>query len=431
MTIRAAIRNFKSAWRVGEHVIYPRTPLLSTSSPPFKSLHVAHVRDVIDGSKPNPVAVQMINYALSHARSQKSDESYAQGLLILEQCLSSQTSDADETSKGMVLLAMSSLLFERGNFDDATEKLKRIGELPNSALGVQVAAMEALVGLNLEMGLDDTSSRLADRGLQLLDSIDKGHASDVLGARIKAIKGLAELAVGNVDSAESFFPGVGTEKCCAGNVALSYGELLHVTRKFELAKEIYQEVIQGLSSSKDSEDACPLAACNMSPEHVLSAATCGLGQVEAHLGNFADAEEILTQALTKTEENFGLHHPRVGVILTCIALMFRQKSTMEHSSALLVQEGLYRRAIELLKAPPLDTEGAQTWTMRRDIIALARGGYAEVLNVQQNRKDEGERMKKWAEGAWRNRRLSLAEALEVSETSNKVPVVDARIIRVL
>lgn len=59
------------------------------------------------------------------------------------------------------------------------------------------------------------------------------------------------------------------------------------------------------------------------------------------------------------------------------------------------------------------------------------GGYAEVLNVQQNRKDEGERLKRWAEGTWRNRRLSLEEALDVSQNSDKVPVVDARIIRVL
>lgn len=42
-------------------------------------------------------------------------------------------------------------------------------------------------------------------------------------------------------------------------------------------------------------------------------------------------------------------------------------------------------------------------------------------------------MKKWAEAAWGNRRLSLAEALDVSNTdkSLKVPIVDARISRVL
>ncbi|EXC14809.1 hypothetical protein L484_009465 [Morus notabilis] len=100
-------------------------------------------------------------------------------------------------------------------------------------------------------------------------------------------------------------------------------------------------------------------------------------------------------------------------------------------SALQKPEGLYRRALELLKAPPLDTEGAEAKVARSDIIALARGGYAEVLCVQQNRKDQGQEMKSWAEAAWRNRRLSLAEALAISEESSKTLVIDTRISRAL
>lgn len=45
------------------------------------------------------------------------DESYAQSLLVLEQCLSSYSNEGDDTAKenstGMVLLAMSTLLSER------------------------------------------------------------------------------------------------------------------------------------------------------------------------------------------------------------------------------------------------------------------------------------------------------------------------------
>lgn len=59
------------------------------------------------------------------------------------------------------------------------------------------------------------------------------------------------------------------------------------------------------------------------------------------------------------------------------------------------------------------------------------GGYGEALIVQQNRKDEGEKMKRWAEAAWRNRRLSLTEALEISDPSSKLPVIDTRICRTL
>ncbi|CAM8960358.1 unnamed protein product [Rhodiola kirilowii] len=262
--------------------------------------NVAHVRDVIDGHNTNPVAVQMINYALSHARSQKSAPQ------------------------------------------------------------------------------DDTSSLLADRGLQLLDSNGKGYDSDVLEARIKALKGLVELVVGNVDSAESFFQGTGTVKCC-------------------------------------------------------SAATCAWGQVDRHTwATLPLRKKILTQALTRTEENSVLMHPRVGGILTCIALMFRQKATLEHSSASFDSRVLTSsQDTDCLGAHTKDDEKRYNcpcqmyeWSFHLHILRLHGivcsifqpldyfvGGYAEVLTSRQNRKDEGERLKAWAEGAWRNNRLSLAEAI--------------------
>lgn len=187
-------------------------------------------------------------------------------------------------------------------------------------------------------------------------------------------------------------------------------------------------MIQQLSE-KDFNDLHNIGACNMSKDEAFLAATCALGQLEAHLGNFGDAEEILTAALKKAEQHFGSTHPKVGVILTCIALMYRLKTTVEGSSSLLIQEGLYRKAIELLRAPPLDSDGAEGKVYRREMVALARGGYAEILCVQQNRKAEGEKMRRWAEAVWRNRRLSLAEALDISENSTKVPVIDARICR--
>lgn len=40
-------------------------------------------------------------------------------------------------------------------------------------------------------------------------------------------------------------------------------------------------------------------------------------------------------------------------------------------------------------------------------------------------------MKIWAEAAWKNRGLSLAEALEISDPSSKTMVIDARIGRAL
>lgn len=408
----------------------------STLPPPRRLVHDANGNgNRINGLNSNPVVLQMINYALSHARSQKSDESYSQGMLVLEQCLSTQPSDGQlaESWRGVSLLAMSTLLYERGNYVEAIEKLQKVENFKNSILGVRVAAMEALAGLYLQLGQDDTSSVVADKCLQLCEKHkpENYKTYGAVNSRANAVKGLVELAHGNLESAESFFKGLQEEEGCTGSAALSHGEYLHATRNFLLAKKFYQKVIEVLAEQKDFSDMNTLGSCNMALEEVALAATFALGQLEAHMGNFGDAEEILTRTLTKTEELFGSHHPKVGVVLTCLALMFRNKAMQERSSALLIQEGLYRRALEFLKAPPLESEGVETKVDRTDIVALARGGYAEALSVQQNRKDEGERMKRWAAAAWRNRRVSLVEALNFSEPSNKPLVIDARTSRTM
>ncbi|MFS8001609.1 putative tetratricopeptide-like helical domain superfamily [Helianthus anomalus] len=377
---------------------------------------------------PNPVALQIIDYAFSLSRSHKSDESYAQGLLVLQQCESNQH---DVNSKGFLLLAISTLLSERGNFGGAIEKLNRFNELNVSCFPLRVAAAEALAGLHLELEEDDTSSVIADACLNDLDAVkpELGDVFGLLDARVRALKGLIELTRGNVDSSRTCFEGV-QNNLGAGNGALSYAEFLHATRDFSTAKQLYENVIKHIPESKDYSDPYNLAAGNMAREDILMAATCALGQLESHMGNFDDAEKILTQALTMTEERFGPHHPKMGIILTCIALMFRHKATTERSSSLMVQEGLYRRALELLKAPQLETEVQHARVCGKDIIALARGGYAETLCVQQNRKAVGEQMKIWAEAAWKNQRLSLSEALDISSNpSSKIPIIDARISR--
>ncbi|KAL0451127.1 UNVERIFIED_CONTAM: hypothetical protein Slati_1669100 [Sesamum latifolium] len=256
----------------------------------------------------------MIKYATSLARGQRtvtnvckcaiSEESYARGLLVLEQCESTQP---DDNSKGLVELARSTLLFESCCFGSSS------GNLPRTL------------------------------------------------------------------STQSIFEGVQGERFFIGNAALSYAEFLHGTRKFSTAKELYQKAIQAVSEIKDLGDPNNLGACNMTSEEVAIAAACALGQLEAHMGNFNDAEDILTAALKKMEERFG----------------------------------------------------ASENVFRKDIIALARGGYAEALRVQQSRKAEGERLKQWAETTWGNRWMSLGEALELSESSPKVPVIDTRICRVV
>lgn len=66
-----------------------------------------------------------------------------------------------------------------------------------------------------------------------------------------------------------------------------------------------------------------------------------------------------------------------------------------------------------------------------NLLAEIAGGYAQALCVQQNREKEGERMKRCAEAAWKNSRFSLTEVLKTSESSNKLPVIDARIGRIM
>ena len=55
-------------------------------------------------------------------------------------------------------------------------------------------------------------------------------------------------------------------------------------------------------------------------------------------------------------------------------------------------------------------------------FVIGAGGYAELLLVQENRRSEGEKVKSWDETAWRNRRISLAEALTLSEPLDKVGI---------
>ncbi|KAL8526887.1 hypothetical protein ACS0TY_015943 [Phlomoides rotata] len=384
---------------------------------------------------PNSVAHEMIKYAASLARDQKTEESYARGLLVLEQCESTQS---DGNSKGLVELARSTLLFERGSRAAAMESLRKLQHLEklqdlSFSLGIKVAASEALAGILLELYQDDVASLGLEVVSQFLGSIRQeiggGGGFEVLEGRIRTLKGLIELLSGNLESAQSIFEGVEVERYFSGNAALSCGEYLHGKREFSSAKELYRKVIQAMSDFQDVGDPNNLGACNMTSEEVGIAASCALGQLESHLGNFIEAEEILTTTLKKTEEHFGPQHPKVGVVLTCIALMYRLKSTVERSSSLLIQEGLFRKAIDLLKAPPLDENVSDENVYKNDIIALARGGYAETLLVQQSRKAEGERLKEWAESCWSNRWVLLSEALELSESSPRVLVIDTRICR--
>ncbi|KAJ8761796.1 hypothetical protein K2173_004610 [Erythroxylum novogranatense] len=184
--------------------------------------------------------------------SEITNESHAQAMLVLEQCSLSYSSESQDTvtqnCKGMALLAMSSLLSRRGNYDDAMGKLELVNLI--------VAAMEALAGLNLDLGRDDTSLVLPNKCLEILESEEfksSGVDFDATNACGKAVKGLAELIIvfflvvhfnvvalflGYTLNAHYLFA---TESYFQGIVALSYGEFLHAIQNFQSAKDLYQK----------------------------------------------------------------------------------------------------------------------------------------------------------------------------------------------
>ncbi|KAH7667933.1 TPR-like protein [Dioscorea alata] len=247
----------------------------------------------LSSSQEESVARQMIQYALSHARSQKSGESYAQAMLVLEQGVSNfqaSSGDSGEDAIGVLLLAMSTLLYERGELGDAIEKLQMVHRLEGASLLVRVAALEGIVGLRLENGEDNASRMQANNYLQLLKGSTDTQASfalDAVTSRAKAIKGLADLATGELNTAELSFSDENTNleegKIQKGNAVLSYGEYLHATGNFSLAKDLYERIIE-VFEAKDGFDYPYPAAANMVPEEVLLGATCGLGQLLSQSG---------------------------------------------------------------------------------------------------------------------------------------------------
>lgn len=383
-------------------------------------------------TQPEKVAAEMVRYALGGAVPRSSPE---EAMRILEQGASNLQGGNEGSAEavGLLMLAMSTLLYRSGRRQDAMEKLKATQQVAPSA-AFRVAAWEALMGLQLEAGQEISYSVSPNDSVDLSIKDDsKWSDHDHLKCRVNAIKGLIALLNGEAESAAQLFVD-GCRDFSGGknqteNAAISYGEYLHCVGDFPMATQVYERVLE--ADRMEDMSGNLLAAANMVPEEASLGVTCSYGQLLSHSGKFAEAEDYLTRALQKAEEQFGANHPKVGIILTCVARMYKLKAKSEGSSSIMVQEGLYRKALEVLKAPAINSDGSTKQINWRDIISLARGEYAELLLIQSNRKVEGERMKQWAEDAWRNRRLTLAQALEFSEPSKPTVVVDTRIGRLV
>ncbi|KAM3410875.1 hypothetical protein ACQJBY_002846 [Aegilops geniculata] len=351
-------------------------------------------------TQPERVAAEMVRYALGGAGHQSPSED---AMRILEQGASNLQGGGEGAAEAVstLMLAMSTLLYRSGRRKDAMEKLKATQQVAPSA-AFRVAAWEALMGIRMEASQDVSSSMSPNDSvdLSIKEEEIKWSDQDHLKFRVDAIKGLAALLNGEIDSENAVF---------------TYGEYLHCTGDFPLATQMYEKVLE--AASREDISGNLLAAGNMAPEEDGNLSLLGIlltAFTRCFYRKFDEAEDYLTRALQKAEEQFGSNHPKVGMVLTCVARMYKLKAKSEGSSSIMVQEGLYRKALEVLKAPAINSEGE----------------YAELLLIQSNRKAEGERMKEWAEDAWKNRRLTLAQALEFSEAS-KPTVVDTRIGRVI
>ncbi|KAL5230413.1 hypothetical protein ABZP36_029189 [Zizania latifolia] len=329
-------------------------------SPRLRLPWARHYAASAGGTQPERVAAEMVRYALGGDRPRSSPE---EAMRILEQGASNLQGGGEGSAEavGMLMLAMSTLLYRSGRRQDALEKLKATQQVAPSA-AFRVAAWEATMGLCMESYQDINSSVSPDDlvDLSIKDDNMKWSDQDHLKSRVNAIKGLIALINGETESALLFFDGC--KDPCAGvgneqteNDVLSYGEYLHCVGDFPLATQMYERVLE--TTSMEDISGIFLAACNMVTEEVSLGATCSYGQLLSRSGKFSEAEDYLTRALKKAEEQFGANHPKVGIVLTCIARMYKLKAKSEGSSSIMVQEGLYRKALEVLKAPSISSEG--------------------------------------------------------------------------
>ncbi|KAJ1263213.1 hypothetical protein BS78_09G166500 [Paspalum vaginatum] len=325
-------------------------------------------------AQPERVAAEMVRYALGGAVHRSSPE---EAMRILEQGASNLQGGSEGSAEavGLLMLAMSTLLYRSGRHQDAMEKLKATQQVVPSA-AFRVAAWEALMGLHMEAGQEISYFVSPNDSVDLSIKDDsKWSDQDHLKFRVNAIKGLIALLNGETESAVQLFADGCTDfsegKNQTENAAISYGEYLHCVGDFTMATQVYEKVLE--ADRMEDMSGNLLAAGNMVPEEASLGVTCSYGQLLSHSGKFAEAEDFLTRALQKAEEQFGANHPKVGIILTCVARMYKLKAKSEGSSSIMVQEGLYRKALEVLKAPAINLEGTSKQINWRDIISLARG----------------------------------------------------------
>ncbi|XP_022685437.1 uncharacterized protein LOC101758532 [Setaria italica] len=139
---------------------------------------------------------------------------------------------------------------------------------------------------------------------------------DHLKFRVNAIKGLIALLNGETESAAQLFTD-GCKDFAGGkhqteSAAFSYSEYLHCVGDFPMATQVYQSVLEEARMEDMSGNL--LAAGNMVPEEVSIGTTCSYSQLLSHSGKFGEAEDYLTRALQKAQEQLNLTSDFLSVV---------------------------------------------------------------------------------------------------------------------
>ncbi|MCO5592217.1 hypothetical protein L7F22_046215 [Adiantum nelumboides] len=267
------------------------------------------------------------------------------------------------------------------------------------------AALEAMTALCLQLHQDKLAmdyvvdfERLWEKeGALSADSENFGG----IKYEALALRRLAELT-NPTESLDTEGPSLSDAENVSGAAVLALAQFYHVQGNFSAAKEFYEKAF--ISSKKEGESSDhSLSSMSMVPEAVHVGAMAGLGQLLTATGNFEEAEQHLTHALNEMEKNKGEKDPQVGVILACLGNLYDQRGAAQGSSEMLITEGMYKSALDLMKAPLLDNVREQGGRLS-EIVALTRARLGAVLAPAQNRRSEVYKLKDWVESTWKNSR---------------------------
>ncbi|CAK9201678.1 unnamed protein product [Sphagnum troendelagicum] len=375
------------------------------------------------------VASQMIKYAVT-CRAQ--DAMHGEAVRVLEQGKTILLADgaASATAAGRILLKLASFYADRAKLLDAVDVLQQAADLDGASLDVRVAALEALVGVCLRLHQEESGLGYANSCGQLVkaskDQVSKlqfeelefrSNAIAALCSLVCAQRGAAEAPLGQDLPTWISDNSHGTGELAAA--ILSFSQCAHVGGQLSCAKDLYERAITIISNTKETSE-LTLASVAMAPEEVHIGALAGLGQLASHLGDFEQAEAKLTEALSQAEHINGDKHPRVGIILACMADVYACRGS-KGTGDIIITEGLYRRALDLLGTPSLDLPDSAKLIDLSDVMALSRARYADVISKAPNRDTEADRLHKWAEKMWKGPQpLVQLLAADASQHSQQV-----------